>query len=54
MGNYERACTAHADTPYEAETVQRGTLTYLVLRCPRCQRPQGERLVRRATEQGRG
>jgi len=46
----ERACTAHADTPIEAETyVDTYGLTYLVLRCPRptCGRPTGERLVRK-------
>jgi hypothetical protein len=43
----ERACTAHTQDPYSAESVVRGKLTYMVLRCPVCDRPQGERLVRR-------
>jgi hypothetical protein len=43
----ERACTRHTADPVEAETVTNGTLTYLVLRCSVCNRPQGMRLVRK-------
>lgn len=43
----ERACTAHNQPPYEAEPVRQGGLTYLVLRCPICGRPQGMRLIRK-------
>ena len=44
----ERACTqlTHVEA-IEAETIQRFGLTYIVLRCTVCNRPQGERLVRK-------
>lgn len=44
----ERSCTAHykAD-PRQAETVMHGRVTYIVLRCTVCERPQGMRLVRK-------
>ena len=45
--SYERACTRHSHDPFEAETVIEHGLTYIVLRCPICSRPQGMRLVRR-------
>jgi len=43
----ERACTAHFDASYEAETVLQAGMTYIQLRCPKCDRPQGMRLVRK-------
>lgn len=43
----ERACTAHMQDPREAEVTIIGTLTYIVLRCVVCNRPQGLRLVRK-------
>ena len=47
MPTNDRPCSYHTDPSYEAETVQRMGLTYIVLRCTRCDRPQGERLVRK-------
>jgi hypothetical protein len=46
----ERPCTAHIfTTAVEAETtVEPNGLTYIVLRCTICNRPQGLRLVRKA------
>ena len=46
LNNQERTCTAHFATSYEAEVVECG-MTYLMLRCPTCDRPQGMRLVRK-------
>ena len=44
----ERACTRHYKLPpVEAETVVQMGITYLVLRCAECNRPQGMRLVRK-------
>ena len=45
--SYERACTAHMTTPREAETFTQHGLTYLMLRCPNCDRPRGQRLLRK-------
>lgn len=48
----ERACTnlapSHCAPPEVAETVSDHGLTYLVLRCQACGRPQGLRLVRKS------
>ena len=43
----ERACTRHFHDSYESETVIQAGMTYLMLRCPVCSRPQGMRLVRK-------
>lgn len=43
----ERPCSAHAADPYEAEAIEEAGLTYRLLRCPRCDRPRGQRLIRR-------
>ena len=44
----ERACTRHyKQPPYKGETVVQKGITYIVLRCPECHRPQGMRLVRK-------
>ena len=44
----ERSCTAHLNKPpYQGETVRQLSLTYIVLRCVVCNRPQGLRLVRK-------
>jgi hypothetical protein len=48
----ERACTAHSRGTHEAETVREHGLTYLVIRCDVCNRPQGMRLVRRVWGEG--
>jgi hypothetical protein len=48
----ERTCTAHSKGTHEAETVHRHGLTYTVIRCDVCGRPQGERLVRRVWGEG--
>ena len=42
-----RGCTAHFHEPYEAERTGSAGLTYIVLRCTICHRPQGMRLVRK-------
>ena len=47
LTNQERTCTAHFATSYEAEVVKQSGMTYLMLRCPTCDRPQGMRLVRK-------
>jgi hypothetical protein len=45
----ERPCTAHfLRDPYEAEPYSRNGVSYLMLRCTTCHRPQGGRLVRKA------
>ncbi len=49
----ERSCTSlgrdhgFGHQPIEAEIVTNGTISYIVLRCPGCNRPQGMRLLRK-------
>ena len=47
MSGKEQSCTGHFKDSYEAETVKQAGMTYLMLRCPTCNRPQGMRLVRK-------
>lgn len=47
----ERACTAHPQDPYEAEVLRvsiNGKWVRILLRCPVCDRPRGERMDRTA------
>ena len=44
----ERSCTAHPHDGIESETFQRNGVNYIMLRCPTCDRPNGERYIRRS------